>query len=44
VWNELENKKAFDQKNASLNEQLAKTVRFDHCQRDRQNSGLRNVV
>jgi len=25
MWNELENKKAFDQKNASLNEQLAKT-------------------
>jgi hypothetical protein len=44
MWNELENKKAFDQKNASRNEQLAKTVQFDHCQRDRQNSGLKNVV
>jgi hypothetical protein len=30
VWNELENKKAFDQNNAHLNEQLAKTVRFDY--------------
>jgi len=30
MWNELENKKAFDQKNASLNELPAKTVRFDY--------------
>jgi len=30
MWNELENKKAFDQKNASLNDRLAKSVRFSY--------------